>query len=109
MVKKSLIDSLELRGLTEPVFKDKAEEYLALWVQFQQLKEDVAEKGVSLFDQKRGIPVENKSIALGVQVSKQMLSIYTALGFKNMARKAGEEKDRTEVEDLSALAELLKT
>ena len=107
-IKKGLMESLETRGLTEAVFRDKAEEYLALWVQFQQLKADVEKNGVSFFDERRGMPVENRSVALGVQVSKQMLSIYGALGFKNIAKKAGEESARGETEDLSTLAEMLK-
>lgn len=104
-VKKSLLESLEQRGLTEPVFLDKAEEYMALWVQFHRLKQDAEERGVTVFDPKRGMNVENRSVALGVQVSKQMLSIYTALGYKTLARRspAGEQ-----AEDLTALAELLR-
>ena len=108
-IRKGLMESLEARGLTEAVFRDKAEEYLALWVQFQELKADVEKNGVSFFDERRGMPTENRSVALGVQVSKQMLSIYGALGFKNAAKKAGEEAARSEAEDLSALAEMLKT
>ena len=42
---------------------------------------------------------------LGVQVSRQMLSIYAALGFRERARKAGGQA--AETEDLSSLAELL--
>lgn len=106
-VKKSLLGSLEVRGLTEPVFQDKAEEYLALWVQFQQLKADVRENGVTQYDEKKKRIAENRSVALGVQVSRQMLNIYTALGFRELAKKAGDASSR-EVEDLSGLAEMLK-
>lgn len=104
-MKKSLLDSLTARGLTEPVFRDKAEEYLALWVQFQQLKEDVRENGVAQYDEIKKRRVENRSVALGVQVSRQMLSIYGALGFRDRAKKAAAAAGETE--DLSSLAELL--
>ena len=106
-VKKSLLDSLEARGLTEPVFQDKAEEYLALWIQFQQLKADVRENGVAQYDERKKRIAENRSVALGVQVSRQMLNIYSALGFRELAKKAGDLSNR-EVEDLSGLAEMLK-
>lgn len=107
-VRKSLMESLETRGLTDPVFRDKAEEYMALWVQFQQLKMDVAENGVSQYDEKKRRIAENRSVALGVQVSRQMLNIYSALGFREQAKKAGEGESKGEAEDLSALAEMLK-
>ena len=106
-VKKSLMGSLEQRGLTEPVYLDKAEEYLALWIQFQQLKDDIRENGVAQYDEKKKRIAENRSVALGVQVSRQMLNIYTALGFRELAKKAGDESGR-ELEDLSSLAEMLK-
>lgn len=106
-VKKSLLESLERRGLTEQVFLDKAEEYMALWVQFHRLKQDAEERGVTVFDPKRGMNVENRSVALGVQVSKQMLSIYTALGYKALAKKSPGEAG-AQAEDLSPLAELLR-
>ncbi len=106
-VKESLLESLERRGLTEQVFLDKAEEYMALWVQFHRLKQDAEERGVTVFDPKRGINVENRSVALGVQVSKQMLSIYTALGYKAIARENPDETGQ-QAEDLTPLAELLK-
>lgn len=107
-VRKSLEESLEARGLTEQVFRDKAEEYMALWVQFQQLRRDVAEHGVSQYDEMRKRMMENRSVALGVQVSRQMLNLYSALGFRELAKKAGEGEARGDAEDLTALAELLK-
>ena len=36
-------------------------------------------------DEKRQMPVENRSVSLAVQVSRQMLAIYQALGFKEDA------------------------
>lgn len=37
--------------------------------------------------------VENRSISLAVQVSRQMLAIYTALGFKDDGQGRGGEDD----------------
>lgn len=84
-LREGLFDNLNARGLIEPMYTDKAEEYLALWVQLQQLKADIAENGVTRYDEKRGMEVENRSVTLEVQVSRHMLNLYTALGFKDIS------------------------
>ena len=49
-------------------------------------------------DEKRGMNVENRSVSLGVMVSRQMLQIYTALGFKEISGAgAAPEKDDDEL------------
>lgn len=80
-LKKSLLESLEARGLVEDVYRDKVAEYMTLWVQLRELQADVRTRGVAVMDERRGMLVENRSVSLATQVSKQMLSIYTALGF----------------------------
>lgn len=84
-LREGLMDNLSSRGLIEPMYTDKVEEYLALWVQLQQLKADIAENGVTRYDEKRGMDVENRSVSLEVQVSRHMLNLYTALGFKDIS------------------------
>ncbi len=84
-LKKSLEDNLSARGLVEDVFYDKVQEYMALWTRRQQLEEDIEARGVSVMDERRGMLVENRSVSLEIQVSRQMLAIYTALGFKEQA------------------------
>lgn len=84
-LREGLFDNLAARGLIEPMYTDKVEEYLMLWVQLQQLKADIAENGVTQYDAKRGMTVENRSVSLEVQVSRHMLNIYAALGFKDMS------------------------
>lgn len=105
IIKHGMMADLEERGLRGAIYRDKVEEYLSLWVQFQQLREDVQINGVTLFDKKKGMPVQNRSVSMGVQVSRQMLNIYTALGFKELA---GREAGAGDVEDLTTLGELLK-
>lgn len=78
---KSLLESLDRRGLTERVYIDKLEEYMDFWVRRQELKEDIAIRGLTVMDD-RGRISENRSISLEIQVSRQMLTIFTALGFK---------------------------
>lgn len=87
-LKKSLEDNLSARGLVEEVFSDKVQEYMDLWRRRQQLEEDIEARGVSVMDERRGMLVENRSVSLAVQVSRQMLAIYDALGFKEQAKGA---------------------
>ena len=44
-LRKSLLDSLEARGLVEEVYRDKVEEYMTLWRQLRELQEDIRERG----------------------------------------------------------------
>lgn len=95
-LRKSLLDGLEARGLVEEVYRDKVEEYMTLWRQLRELHEDIDKRGVTVIDEKRGMLVENRSVSLATQVSKQMLAIYTALGLKpaeNSARRSGVDDD----------------
>lgn len=87
-LKKSLEDNLSARGLVEDVFTDKLDEYMRLWKRFHELDTDVEARGVSVMDERRGMMVENRSVSLAVQVSRQMLAIYDALGFKEQAKGA---------------------
>lgn len=84
-LRAGLLDSLEARGMVEPVYLDMLEHYLHLWEQFQDLQEDINTRGVTVMDEKRGMLVENRSVVLEMQVSRQMLAIYTTLGFKELS------------------------
>lgn len=95
-LRRSLLDNLTARGLVEQAYTDKVEEYLDFWVQRQRLEADIAARGVTVPDEKRGMPVENRSVSLCVQVSRQMLAIFAALGLKDDACAAspqGEDED----------------
>lgn len=94
-LKADMLANLEARGLVEKVYTDKVNEYMDLWEQRIKLERDIRERGISVLDEKRGMMVENRSISLEVQVSRQMLAIYQALGFKDQAlcAKAGAMDD----------------
>lgn len=96
-LRRSLVENLEARGLIEEVYLDKVSEYMDLWNTRQDLEEDIKARGVSIHDSKRGMMMENRSISMAVQVSKQMLNIYAALGFRGIAERSdaigGEEDD----------------
>ncbi|MEY8386690.1 hypothetical protein AALC17_05220 [Oscillospiraceae bacterium 38-13] len=76
-----MLESLELRGLEGKTYTSKVEEYMDLWCAFQMAKADVEANGVYLFDE-RGRRTKNDSAGLMSQLSRQMLAIFTALGFK---------------------------
>lgn len=84
-LRDSLIDNLLSRGITEDIFTDKVQEYMDLWQRRQDLEEDIEERGIVIEDAKRGGLVENRSVSLEVQISRQMLAIFKALGFEEMA------------------------
>lgn len=83
-----MIGNLEARGLVESIYTEQVEQYMEFWTQARQLRDDVAERGISVYDEKRGMEVENRSVSLLVQVSRQMQSIYSALGFKDVSASA---------------------
>lgn len=80
-LRENMLNSLRLRGLDDKVYTEKVEEYMDLWCVFQMAKADVDQNGVFLFDD-RGRRTKNDSANLVNQVSRQMLSIFNALGFK---------------------------
>lgn len=86
-LRRSLVENLEARGLIEEVYIDKVNEYMDLWNARQDLETDIKQRGVTVPDEKRGMMVENRSVSMAVQVSKQMLSIFAALGFRDIASK----------------------
>lgn len=84
-VRRTLLADLEARGLVEDVYKDKVAEYMDLWENFRAFQADIAERGAVVYDDKREMLVENRSASLAVQMSRQMLAIFTSLGFKDAA------------------------
>ena len=84
-LKASMVDSLQSRGLIEPVYTELLSRYLDLWCEYQYLTADIAERGVVVMDEKRGMLVENRSLTIRHQTSNKMLDIYTALGFRDLS------------------------
>lgn len=80
-VREALVADLTRRGLTGKAYLDKVEEYMDFWVRRRQLRDDVAARGLTVEDE-RGRISENRSVSLEIQVSRQMLALFTALGFK---------------------------
>lgn len=87
-LRDSLLADLKARGLDSRVYEDKVDEYMEFWVRCRELRADVAERGLTVIDE-RGRTTENRSVSLEIQASRQMLAIFTALGFKENAAKGG--------------------
>lgn len=91
-LKKAMLDNLAARGLNDKPYTDKVEEYMDFWVRRQELRDDVAERGLTVVDD-RGRVSENRSVSLEIQVSRQMLNLFTALGFDPDDVKPPEDDD----------------
>lgn len=87
-LKKSMLDDLEARGLVQDVYARMVDDYMDLWETLRKLKADIRKRGVVVEDPKRNMFVENRSVSMSAQVSAQMLRIYKALGFQDMATDA---------------------
>lgn len=86
-LRRSMLESLAARGLTEEIYSDMVTDYLELWWHRAALEADIRENGVKIFDAKRGIDVENCAVSARVRVSAQMAKLYKALGCQELAQK----------------------
>ena len=84
-LKQAMLDDLEARGLLNDVYRDLVEQYMDLWSTRKKLRADIKRRGVVVMDPKRQMPVENRSVSMEAQVSAQMLRLYKALGFQDLA------------------------
>lgn len=86
-LRQSMLQNLIERDLDGDVYRDKVQEYMDFWVRRQELRDDIARRGLTVTDD-RGRLMENRSVSLEIQVSRQMLAIFTTLGFKEDALAA---------------------
>ena len=91
-LRQSMLQNLIERDLDGDVYRDKAQEYMDFWVRRQELRDDIARRGLTVTDD-RGRLMENRSVSLEIQVSRQMLAIFTTLGFKEDALSAAARGD----------------
>lgn len=88
VLRESLLRCLASRGIDEGLYLDKVQEYMDFWVRRQELRDDISKRGLTVMDD-RGRLSENRSVSLEIQVSRQMLAIFSALGFKEDALSSG--------------------
>ena len=86
-LRRSMLDSLAARGLTEEIYSDMVTDYLELWWHRAALEADIRVNGVKIYDAKRGLDVENCAVSARVRVSAQMAKLYKALGCQELAQK----------------------
>lgn len=91
-LRQSMLQNLIERDLDGDVYRDKVQEYMDFWVRRQELRDDIARRGLTVTDD-RGRLMENRSVSLEIQVSRQMLAIFTTLGFKEDALAAAARGD----------------
>lgn len=92
-LRAALLKRLKARGLDDKAYTDKVDEYMDFWERRRELRDDVAKRGLTVVDE-RGRVMENRSVSLEVQVSRQMLAIFAALGFRpEDLRQAPESED----------------
>jgi len=78
-IKQYLLQALKDKGADKPVFTDLVDRYINMWETTMKLEKDIDERGVS-FENPRGGWSKNDSVALLVNVNKQMLIILDKLG-----------------------------
>lgn len=91
-LRQSMLQNLVERDLDGDVYRDKVQEYMDFWVRRQELRDDIARRGLTVMDD-RGRLMENRSVSLEIQVSRQMLAIFATLGFKEDALAAAARGD----------------
>lgn len=77
----AMMEKLAQRGMDDAAYTDKVAEYMDFWVRRRELRDDVDSRGLTVTDE-RGRLSENRSVSLEIQVSRQMLALFNALGFK---------------------------
>lgn len=97
-VRKALEDAAGMLPAMDPLITDRIEEYMSLWCQRQALYDDVRKRGPTVIDE-RGRTGENRSISLGVQVSKQMLALLAAMGLEPRADTGKTKTSEPEEDD----------
>lgn len=95
-LRQSMLQNLIDRDLDGDVYRDKVQEYMDFWVRRQELRDDIARRGLTVTDD-RGRLMENRSVSLEIQVSRQMLAIFATLGFKEDALTSGQRDDDDEL------------
>lgn len=87
-LKRTLEENLASRGLVEPVYLDMVRRYLSFREMEHSAELDIAEKGINIWDEKRGSWQVNPSVSTLANASRQAAAIYRALGFEDEAKKS---------------------
>lgn len=75
-LREEMLADLESRGLVSRIYVDKVDEYMTLWSVFYDIKNNPY------------AATDHKMMTLMLNTSRQMLAIWGALGFRDIAKKA---------------------
>lgn len=92
-LEQTLLDDLTARGLVQPVYFRKAREYARFFRQKAALDLDIEERGVMVWDEKRGCLVDNPALSRAVQIANMMQTIFRDLGFREAAISSAKAAD----------------
>lgn len=91
-LRQSIMDYLGGTQVIDALTLSRVEEYLDFWVLRHQLQDDVTARGLYVTDD-RGRTMENRSVSLSIQASRQMAAISAALGLSIGTDRRLEEDD----------------
>lgn len=78
-VREELQRSMGGKDKLDAITDARIEEYMDFWVLRHQLQDDITARGLYVEDD-RGRTMENRSVSLSIQASRQMSAIAAALG-----------------------------
>ena len=98
-LKEAMLEDLRRRGLDGPQYTSKVKEYMQLWCWLQDANAAVKEYG-ALIPYQNGAAQHgltgNKAVSDGLRISAQMLSHWTALGFRDRPKPGQPVQDEEE-------------
>lgn len=78
-LRQSIQDDLTAAGKVSRIHTEMLDLYMDLWCDLQRFQADIEARGVVVMDEKRGMQVENRSVSLKLQVSREMRALYDEL------------------------------
>lgn len=87
-LRQTMLDDLTARGMVEPVYIDKVDEYIVLKRHLKAAQDDIAERGVVYVNEMSGRVEENPAGRAERDYSRCMLNIFKALGLHKNATSA---------------------
>lgn len=91
-LREEILESLGRTQVVDALTLSRVEEYLDFWVLRHQLQDDIEKRGLYVQDE-RGRTMENRSVSLSIQTSRQMAAIANALGISGGPSSQGEDDE----------------
>ncbi len=91
-VRAEIYDALGGEKDVDRLTASRVEEYLDFWVLRHQLQDDITARGLYVQDD-RGRTMENRSVSLSIQTSRQMAAIASTLGLMVGVERSEEDDE----------------